>query len=192
MIDIENLKCNYCGTSYSCMSSLKLHCQTGKVHDENVLKSGIPQDITMIKKTKCNMIAIKNREKTKNLVITENNICKVPINNNVFIYINDFIWYFISDYRITYSTAGDYVQIFVDDKLYALRRYIYYNLFHTPARFGSHCINHIKKNPLDITIENLMENDNHQQRLFLNKSINKTSIYRGVSYNKRDNVWICS
>ena len=80
MIDVENLKCNYCNTTYSVLSSLKLHCQTGQKHNENVIKSGIPQDISSIKKIKVNKIAENNRLTKNNKVIAINGICKVPTN----------------------------------------------------------------------------------------------------------------
>lgn len=191
MIDIENLKCNYCDKTYSVLSSLKLHCQTGQNHAENVLKSGIPQpDPNTIKKIKIPVIANNNRLERNDKVIYDKKTCKVPLNSEVYVILDIFVWEMICQYRLTYCKIYGYVHIVINDKVYRLHRYIYYNLFHRVPRIGKY-VDHENRNRVDARIENLREvtaSENNRNRT---KSDNCSSIYKGVCYDKKSDKWVC-
>ncbi len=189
MIDIKNITCNYCKKSYSTLSSLRLHCQTNKQHAINVEKSNIPQDINSIRKPKINIVAEKNRKKRDKNIIYKDDFCEVPLNNGTFVIFDIFVWELIKQYTITYSTVLKYPHIHVNDKLYRLHRFIYYDIFHRPKRLGYH-IDHNNRNLLDVRSKNLREvlpSINNRNRTKLK---NTTSIYKGVSYQK-PGTWVC-
>jgi len=156
MIDIKNLKCHYCNKAYTTIGDLKRHCRDVVAHLKKVEESGIPQDIDAIKAPKNeSKIAEKNRETRNSKMTINNGICKVPLYDNHYVLVNDFIWNKISMYTIVCNNQN--IQITVNGKRYLINRYIYYNLYHNPARFGKYYVAHTNNDFSDATIENLIE-----------------------------------
>ncbi len=184
MIDIKNLICHYCDRSFSVLSALKLHCTTTKIHQENVIKSGIQHDIKDIKKIRDHKIAENNRMKRNSQVIFIDNLCKVPLNDGSYILINNFVWDIISQYTITHNTLYEYPHINIDNNAYRLHCYIYYKIFKNVKRLGYY-IDHRNNDRLDITIENLRQISPGSNNRNKTKMKNTSSKYNGVSYDKK-------
>jgi dCMP deaminase len=86
----------------------------------------------------------------------------------------------LSRYKLSINRQG-YINIFVDNKIWQLHRYIMINLLNNPINSGL-VVDHINNNRKDNRIENLRilsRSDNSRNRI---KSKNKTSEYYGVHY----------
>jgi hypothetical protein len=188
MIDIDNLKCNYCNKNFSNRDCLRIHCNYTNKHKLNVIKLGIKEPNFKESKT---TIYDKNRTERNKKVIIKDGVAIIPLYNNYYALVDDFIWDKINNYTISCSQRNGegYLQIIIKDKTYMLHRYIYYKLYNRVARFGEYQVDHINRNTYDCTINNLRE---------VNSSLNNrnrtkfgvTSIYRGVA--KNHNRYICS
>ena len=188
MIDIKNFKCNYCNITVTNMANLREHCFNTKKHLNNVERSNIPQDLTVLNIVPPK-VALKNIIKRNNRVIYKKDYCKVPLNNRTYLIMDTFIFNIIKKYTFNHLT-NDYTRIIVNKKSYYIHRYIYYMLFHRSPRIG-YQVDHKNHNPLDVRVKNLREflpSENVRNAV---KSKNVTSKYNGVSYDKKSNNWVC-
>lgn len=81
-----------------------------------------------------------------------------------------------------------YYNITINGKRYGLHRLIF--LYH--HGYIPKFIDHIDNNSINNKIENLREVTHQQNMMNQKHQKNKSSIYRGVHWNKRDKVWIVS
>ena len=93
-------------------------------------------------------------------------------------------------YSLTKDKRG-YIRINIDNKLYNLHRYIYYNIYGNNEDKLKPVIDHINSIRDDNRIEYLRDvtySNNSRNR---NKSKGASSIYYGVSYDKNSDTYIC-
>ena len=87
--------------------------------------------------------------------------------------------------------GNEYIRIVVDGKMKKAHRY-FYELYHNLCVHPNYQIDHINRNKLDNSIENLRilsRPENQQNR---DKQINSTSGLKGVHWHKRVNKWQAS
>ena len=133
-------------------------------------------------------IADKNRIERNSRIITEGQICKIPLSNGQYVDVNDFILDKINHLPIFSDGVPKYARTIANDKDYLLHRYIYYNLYHRVPRPG-YVIDHGNRKPLDATVENLSEVLGEENARNRTKLKNCQSIYKGVY--KNYDKWQC-
>lgn len=195
MIDIDNLKCNYCNKIFITKNELKSHCENTNKHKKNVIISGIPEsDFKLLKSSKksdkMTRYDKKRIERNKNIIV-KNGKVKIPLYNNYYVLVDDFIWNKISNYTISCSKPNGkgYIQILINNKTYMLHRYIYYNLYNRIVRIGKYQIDHINRKTYDCTVNNLREVSSSLNNRNRSKFGTK-SMYKGVT--KNYNNYTCS
>lgn len=88
MIDIDNLRCNYCNKPFITKKSLIHHCKNTNKHKENVIISGIPElDFKSNKMTRHDKSRMERNEK----VVIKDGIATIPLYNNYYTLVDDFI-----------------------------------------------------------------------------------------------------
>ncbi len=93
-----------------------------------------------------------------------------------------------------YSLSKDknsYILIFIDNTNYKLHRYIYYNIYGNKEDETKPIIDHINSITIDNRIENLRDDTHANNNRNRNKAEKASSIYYGVSYDKKSNTYIC-
>lgn len=163
------LKCQICNETYSDIYHLNIHYNT-ILHKNNIEKQ------LLLEKAKLSndevfLIELKNK---KGEVVGSTKVDK-----DIYVQI------------IKYSFCLDegYARISVDSKSYKLSRYIYYNL-QGKENNPDKKVDHFNNDKLDNRLINLREADDSQNGRNKIKSINATSKYHGVSYDR--GKWVCT